>query len=237
VVYLKDIAFAARCADPKAELHRTHETFVPHVLAVTRGSSIDFPNDDPIYHNVSRSRARERSTGRYPQGRVARHARSKTGDRQGLLPDPLAHERDDHGVRPSVLHDPALDRHFELPNVPPGDYTLVGWHERVGERTRACTSNAARPRHVVLDCRSRTRSDGQQATGRPPVSRTLAVTFLTCDVCVVVRRRDSDGAQPGHRRRSTRNLESSQRLFAALEDAAAARAAWRRRRRSPTARR
>ena len=30
---------------------------------------------------------------------------------------------------------PELDGTFELPNVPAGRYTLVGWHERVGERT------------------------------------------------------------------------------------------------------
>lgn len=30
---------------------------------------------------------------------------------------------------------PELDGAFELPNVPAGDYVLVDWHERVGERT------------------------------------------------------------------------------------------------------
>ena len=29
---------------------------------------------------------------------------------------------------------PQADGTFELPNVPPGQYTVVGWHERVGER-------------------------------------------------------------------------------------------------------
>jgi hypothetical protein len=29
---------------------------------------------------------------------------------------------------------PALDGSFDLPNLPPGSYTVVGWHERVGER-------------------------------------------------------------------------------------------------------
>ena len=29
---------------------------------------------------------------------------------------------------------PALDGTFELDDVPPGEYMLVGWHERVGER-------------------------------------------------------------------------------------------------------
>jgi hypothetical protein len=29
---------------------------------------------------------------------------------------------------------PALDGTFELPNIPSGEYTLIGWHDRVGER-------------------------------------------------------------------------------------------------------
>ena len=29
---------------------------------------------------------------------------------------------------------PHKDGTFELPNVPPGEYTVVGWHERVGEQ-------------------------------------------------------------------------------------------------------
>jgi len=27
-----------------------------------------------------------------------------------------------------------VDGQFTIPNVPPGEYTLVGWHERVGEQ-------------------------------------------------------------------------------------------------------
>ncbi len=30
---------------------------------------------------------------------------------------------------------PRLDGSFSLANVPPGKYTIVGWHERVGERS------------------------------------------------------------------------------------------------------
>jgi len=33
--------------------------------------------------------------------------------------------------------EPNDDGTFALPNVPSGEYTLVGWHERVGERTVA----------------------------------------------------------------------------------------------------
>jgi Polysaccharide lyase family 4, domain II len=30
---------------------------------------------------------------------------------------------------------PEAEGTFEIANVPPGQYTIVGWHERVGERT------------------------------------------------------------------------------------------------------
>src|SRR5438046_7329343 len=45
VVYLKNVAFRGALAPMRAELRQEHETFVPHVLAVTRGSTVDFPND------------------------------------------------------------------------------------------------------------------------------------------------------------------------------------------------
>ena len=42
---------------------------MPHVLAITRGSTVDFPNGDPFFHNVfSLSRAATFDLGRYPRG-------------------------------------------------------------------------------------------------------------------------------------------------------------------------
>src|SRR5437773_1271810 len=44
-------------------------TFVPHVLPVLKGSTVEFPNEDPIFHNVfSLSKASSFDLGRYPQG-------------------------------------------------------------------------------------------------------------------------------------------------------------------------
>jgi plastocyanin len=34
------------------ELEQKGKTFIPHVLAVPVGSTVTFPNDDPIFHNV-----------------------------------------------------------------------------------------------------------------------------------------------------------------------------------------
>ena len=36
----------------RAVMDQRNETFVPHVLAITTGTTVDFPNSDRIYHNV-----------------------------------------------------------------------------------------------------------------------------------------------------------------------------------------
>ena len=110
----------------------------------------------------SRCRARRRFDLRpLPARPEPRQTFTKAGHRQGVLPHPLAHERDDPRVRPSVLHDPRRStERFELPNVPAGQYTLVGWHERVGERTSTGARRARQGRRrSTCRCRSRSRSD------------------------------------------------------------------------------
>ena len=51
---------------------------------------------------------------------------------------------------------PNVDGTFELPDVPPGEHTIVGWHERVGERTAKIASSPAVPHPSTCRCRSRT---------------------------------------------------------------------------------
>ena len=72
VVYLDTVPRAAfePGEDRRARLNQHDERFVPHVLAVTAGTWVDFPNSDSTYHNVfSLSRANEFNLGRYASGR------------------------------------------------------------------------------------------------------------------------------------------------------------------------
>jgi plastocyanin len=138
VVYLKDVAFHGALPPTKAELRQEHETFLPHVLAITRGSTVDFPNDDPIFHNVfSLSSAASFDLRRYPKGQ----SRSQPFPKAGIVK--VYCNIHSHMSATILVMDnpyftiPNLDGSFELPNVPPGQYTLVGWHERVGERRTA----------------------------------------------------------------------------------------------------
>ncbi len=136
VVYLKDVPFRGTLPATTSEMRQEHETFVPHVLAITRGSTVAFPNADPIFHNVfSLSHAATFDLGRYPEGR----ARSEKFLTAGLV---KLYCRIHSQMSATILvldhpyfATPSDDGTFQLPNVPAGVYTVVGWHERVGERT------------------------------------------------------------------------------------------------------
>jgi plastocyanin len=135
VVYVAGAPFRGALAPMKAELRQEHETFLPHVVAITRGSTVDFPNDDPIFHNVfSLSSAAAFDLLRYPQGQ----SRSRQFPKAGIV-KVYCHIHSHMSATILVLDHPYFaipqaDGTFELPNVPAGQYIVVGWHERVGER-------------------------------------------------------------------------------------------------------
>jgi hypothetical protein len=151
VVYLKDVAPRGPLPVRRAEMHQEHEAFVPHVLTITRGSIVDFPNDDPIFHNVfSLSSAASFDLRRYPQG----ERRSQLFPKAGLV-KVYCHIHSHMSATILVLDHPyftvpGADGAFELSNVPPGKYTIVGWHERVGERTDTITVERGKASTVNL---------------------------------------------------------------------------------------
>ena len=107
VVYLEAAPRGAfeQIAPAHAVMDQRNETFSPHVLAITTGTIVDFPNSDRIYHNVfSLSKTTPFDLGRYAVGRSKSVRFDRPGHRSGLLRDPFAHERVHPGVQPSLLH-------------------------------------------------------------------------------------------------------------------------------------
>jgi plastocyanin len=151
VVYLKDVSFRGTLPAARHVVEQRGETFVPRVLAVTRGSSVSFPNADPYFHNVfSLSRASTFDLGRFRQGQ----AREQRFTKPGLI-KVYCHIHSHMSASILVLDHPyftvpRLDGSFSLAEVPPGKYTIVGWHERVGERTSTIEVDPQRTSSVEL---------------------------------------------------------------------------------------
>ena len=86
VVYLETApnnpSAGASGAKQTAAIDQRDETFVPHVLAVSSGTTVAFPNSDEIYHNVfSLSRVRAFDLGRYAAGK----SKAVVFDRPGIV--------------------------------------------------------------------------------------------------------------------------------------------------------
>lgn len=134
VIYIKSdtpLTPAQVAAPPVLSMAQEGETFIPHVLPVEVGSIVEFPNLDPIFHNVfSLSATRTFDLGRYPQG----DSKSVTFDQAGLVPV-FCHIHSDMSAVILVLENPYFtvpgpDHRYRIANIPPGSYTLVAWHER-----------------------------------------------------------------------------------------------------------
>ena len=110
------------------------ERFVPHVLPVLVGATVDFPNDDEFYHKVfslsTPAGAKGFDLGRYPRG----SSKSWTFERLGNV-QVFCHIHQDMSASVLVLANPYFaspggDRRYVIDDVPEGDYTIVGWHDR-----------------------------------------------------------------------------------------------------------
>ncbi len=141
VVYLE--GSSAKPASPaKKQMLQKDLMFSPGVLAVQVGTTVEFPNDDPTYHNIfSYSPAKRFDLGRYrPEERPVP---SQTFDTPGLVT--LRCDIHDHmRALILVLDTPHFvttdtDGRYRLSGIPPGNYKLKVWvgskmaHERAVE--------------------------------------------------------------------------------------------------------
>jgi plastocyanin len=134
VIFFADLP-ARKPSPATASIAQKDEQFAPHVVAVTAGSSVAFPNEDPFFHNVfSLSRGAAFNLGRYPSG----SSRSKVFGRPGIVK--VFCEIHSHMSAVVRVFDhswftvPSEEGTFTIDHVPPGEHTLVAWHERIGER-------------------------------------------------------------------------------------------------------
>jgi plastocyanin len=142
---------AAKGAPMQASIAQKDEQFSPHVVAITSGSTVAFPNADPFFHNVfSLSRGASFNLGRYPSGA----SRSKVFSRPGIVK--VFCEIHSHMSAVIRVFDndfftiPADDGTFVIKDVPAGEHTVVAWHERIGERRDRVTIRAGASTQITF---------------------------------------------------------------------------------------
>ena len=142
VVYLESAPRGAfDQPDPaRAVMDQRNETFVPHVLAITAGTTVDFPNSDRIYHNVfSLSKTKSFDLGRYAVGR----SKAIRFDRPGIVRvfcDIHSHMNAFILVFSHPFYAMTdTEGRYRIDDVPPGAYSVVAWNEGLASDAKAVT--------------------------------------------------------------------------------------------------
>lgn len=116
-----------------AEISQQNRRFVPDTLWIPAGSTVSFPNLDPIFHNVfSLSKPKEFDLGNYPQD----HTRTVVFQRPGVV---FVNCHLHPNMSAAIVISPnrwgvkaGPDGKFTLAGVPHGSFTIVAWHKTAG---------------------------------------------------------------------------------------------------------
>ena len=132
VVYLEGIPTSV--AERKHAIRQRNLQFEPRVSVVVKGTTVDFPNDDKVYHNVfSTSRPARFDLGLYRSG----SSKAVQFKREGVV-DVFCNIHPDMASRvlvvPTTLF-AATDASgkFRIDGVPVGTYPIVAWHPNGSE--------------------------------------------------------------------------------------------------------
>ena len=161
LVFLELAGPVGPCALPRRNpvISQANRQFTPRVLPVLKGTTVEFPNDDLIFHNVfSLSKTRPFDLGIYEPG----DSKEVTFMRAGLV-KVYCNIHPQMITNVVVLENPfyaLTDAHgsFVLCDVPDGAYTLRTWHELGGGGERPLELSGPSMTRLAL------RVDEQRAT-------------------------------------------------------------------------
>ncbi len=131
--------------------------FVPRVLAVQKGATVDFPNNDLVRHNVFSPPdcCNQFNLGTYDVG----SSKPVTFDKTCEVPL-LCNVHAEMSAFVVVMDNPyfavtARDGSFTIDNVPPGNYKLKTWHEKLKSVTQDVTVEGGKTTEVSFRLKKR----------------------------------------------------------------------------------
>ncbi len=142
IVYIEKVEGEFPPPGEPAVMDQKNLEFIPHVLPIVKGTTVDFLNSDSVAHNAfSPDQCAEKmNLGTWPQGEI----RSYTYQNEGCEAVMLCNVHAEMEAWIVVFQNPYFyktgkDGSFTIENVPAGTYTLRVWHKRAAAPPREIT--------------------------------------------------------------------------------------------------
>jgi plastocyanin len=155
IIYLADAKgdFKAPAVNPTMD--QRGMTFIPHVLPIQAGTTVDYLNNDEVRHNVFSPDKEKFNLGTWPTGDIKQHLFAEKG-----VYSQLCNVHPEMEAFIVVLDTPyfvttAKDGSYELTGVPAGDYKVKVWHERLRFKKQQITVSASGVAEVNFTPRKR----------------------------------------------------------------------------------
>ena len=158
VVYLEGAGIKKEYPPPQEAslLDQKNLVFLPRVLPILKGTTVKFLNSDDVQHNI------------FAPGRVEKFnlgTWGKDGKKERTLNKPgeiiiLCNVHSEMVAYIIILENPFYfktdeDGHFKIENIPPGDYQLRTWHEKMKLAPQKITVTGGETTEVNLELSKR----------------------------------------------------------------------------------
>jgi len=142
LVYIDKADSVFKAPKEHAEMDQKNLTFIPHVLPVLVGTTVEFHNNDDVLHNVFTPDkcADKFNLGTWPKGK----SRPYTFKQEACVAVILCNVHPEMEAWVVTLQNPYFfktdkDGVFTIENVPAGKYTLKVWHQKLKGKPQEIT--------------------------------------------------------------------------------------------------
>lgn len=137
VISVEDIDATSPPSGKVAIMDQRGLRFEPHVLAIQAGTTVEFPNSDPISHNIfSISPAKRFNVGLYPHGSTRRMTFDQPGVVELLCDIHLEMSAYIVVLRNQYFSQTGPDGSYRISGVPSGRHLVRLWNEKLGAQER-----------------------------------------------------------------------------------------------------
>ncbi len=158
VVYLEGEDLKKEYPPPEEHtaLDQKNLVFIPRVLPILKGTTVDFLNSDDVQHNVfAPGKVEKFNLGTWGLGGVRSYTFNKPGE--VVI---LCNVHSEMVAYIVILESPYFattdtDGNFKIENIPPGDYVLKTWHEKMKSPSQEITIAEGEAKEINLELKKR----------------------------------------------------------------------------------